>query len=126
VPTAPARVLAEPEAPALATAANADAANADAADAPDVLDLDSDASPAAPEMAALARDEAWLVVESRAHAFVYSSGILKGPTNEPLKIHCGTRFLRLGGPKLGDWLAPGSPVVIPCGKVTHLRIEPQH
>lgn len=56
---------------------------------------------------------AWLFVQSPLAAHVFVHGVDTGPTNTWLETPCGTRFVRLGR-SAGDWLSPGTPLVIRC------------
>jgi len=71
----------------------------------------------------LPRDRAALIVHSSVSAHVFVHGADYGETNQMLMTSCGIRFVRLGrGP--GDFIEPGLPHVIKCGKLTELTIEP--
>jgi hypothetical protein len=71
----------------------------------------------------LPRHQGWLIVESIAGGSVYSNGVLAGPTNQPLKVSCGGRFLRVGSDVPGQWLSDGLSARIACQSVTRLAIK---
>ncbi|HMJ13039.1 MAG TPA: hypothetical protein VK524_16570 [Polyangiaceae bacterium] len=71
----------------------------------------------------LPRQQGWLVVESMSGGSVYSNGMLAGPTNQPLKVRCGTRFLRVGGDVPGIWYGEGVSANIKCQSVTRVPIR---
>jgi DNA-binding response OmpR family regulator len=67
--------------------------------------------------------QGWLLVESAAGGSVYSNGVLAGPTNQPLKVRCGGRFLRVGGDVPGQWWSDGVSANIACRSVTRVSIR---
>jgi hypothetical protein len=75
------------------------------------------------DLTKLAADRAALVVHSSASTHVFVHGTDYGETNHPLVTSCGIRFVRLGR-ALGDFIEPGAPYVIKCGRLTELTIEP--
>jgi DNA-binding response OmpR family regulator len=64
-----------------------------------------------------------LIVESVVGGSVYLNGILVGPTNQPLQVRCGTRFLRVGGDVPGQWWSDGTSARIACRAVTRVPIR---
>jgi hypothetical protein len=68
-------------------------------------------------------DRAALLVRSSATARVFVHGKDYGETNQYLLTSCGIRFIRLGR-GLNEFLEPGRSVVVRCGRVTELAIEP--
>jgi hypothetical protein len=68
-------------------------------------------------------DRAGLLVRSSAAARVYVHGKDYGETNQYLLTSCGIRFIRIGRGG-NDFLEPGRSVVVKCGRVTELMIEP--
>jgi hypothetical protein len=71
----------------------------------------------------------YLTVVSPANATVYVSGKLAGPVNKPLKVRCGTWFIRLAAPSEGgrypEWVSKGETAVVPCQEATRLDISPK-
>ncbi|MFO0554907.1 MAG: hypothetical protein U0271_41405 [Polyangiaceae bacterium] len=72
-----------------------------------------------------------LWVDAHEPAEVYVNGGLVGPTSSYLKVTCGmknVRLARVGVPPAGHsfpaWLTPGESVVIPCGGVNRVRLDP--
>jgi serine/threonine-protein kinase len=89
----------------------------------------SSAASADPNPASLPYGYAYLTVVSPAVANVYVSGKLAGPVNKPLKVRCGTWFVRLAGQQEGrfpEWVSRGETVVIPCQESTRLDMNPHH
>ncbi|HEY6561628.1 MAG TPA: hypothetical protein VI072_30365 [Polyangiaceae bacterium] len=64
-----------------------------------------------------------LIVESVPGGSVYSNGVLAGPTNQPLTVRCGSRFLRVGGDVPGQWWGDGTSARIACRTVTRVSIR---
>jgi len=59
--------------------------------------------------------------------YVYVSGKKAGPTNEPLLVTCGSKFLRVSSTVEGrypEWLSAGESVLIPCQATTQIEIAP--
>jgi hypothetical protein len=74
------------------------------------------------EASALRHDEGYLVVQSSVDAVVSVQGLSLGRTNERILSRCNHRFIRLGEPH--KWLTEGRSVILACGKLTTVRIEP--
>jgi hypothetical protein len=130
-PTAVPPPVAEPapsgDAPAVASSAPAAPEPAPSASA-------APAEPAAPipppsvpppsfDLAKLPGDRGALLVHSSAAARVFVHGRDYGETNQYLLTSCGIRFVRLGR-GLNTFIEPGRSVVVRCGRVTELSIEP--
>jgi hypothetical protein len=110
---------AAPEAPTEAASAVAPAASVPPA-------------PAAPPVAVpppdfdlekLPGDRAALLVRSSAQAHVFVHGRDYGETNRYLLTTCGIRFVRIGR-GFNDFLEPGRSIVVKCGRLTEVTIEP--
>jgi hypothetical protein len=84
----------------------------------------SNAVPEKPvDVSKLAADRAALIVHSSINAHVFVHGTDYGETNRTLVTSCGIRFVRLGRAR-GDFIEPGQPYVIKCGRLTELTIQP--
>lgn len=81
------------------------------------------AAPAAPDISKLPGDRGFLLVRSSASARVFVHGKDVGQTNDYLLTTCGIRFVRLGR-AFADFIEPGRSVVLKCGQVNELAIEP--
>jgi hypothetical protein len=68
-------------------------------------------------------DRAALLVRSTATARVFVHGKDYGETNQYLLTSCGIRFVRLGR-GFNEFIEPGRSVVVKCGRLTELSIEP--
>jgi hypothetical protein len=76
--------------------------------------------------------EGVLVIETDAPAAVYVNGKYIGPTKEPNRSICGTRFVRLA--KITDpptvlpsaWLNAGGSIAIACQAVTTTKVRIAH
>jgi hypothetical protein len=68
-------------------------------------------------------DRAALLVHSSAEAHVFVHGKDYGETNRYLLTTCGIRFVRIGR-GFNQFLEPGRSMVIKCGKLTEVTIEP--
>ncbi|HEX6271848.1 MAG TPA: hypothetical protein VFZ53_02355 [Polyangiaceae bacterium] len=79
--------------------------------------------PPAFDLEKLPGDRAALLVRSSASARVFVHGKDYGETNQYLLTSCGIRFVRLGR-GFNEFLEPGRSVVVKCGRVTELTIEP--
>ncbi len=97
------------------------AATETAADA--AADAPLEASAVAGDGSELPAHQGWLIVESAVGGSVYSNGILAGPTNQPLQVRCGTRFLRVGGDVPGQWWSDGTSARIACRAVTRVPMR---
>jgi hypothetical protein len=111
--SAPAPAASEPAAPVPSTPPATTAAAAPPVSGPAI------------ELNKLPPDRAALIVHSSASTHVFVHGTDYGETNRPLITSCGIRFVRLGR-ALGDFIEPGQPHVIKCGRLTELTIEPSH
>jgi outer membrane biosynthesis protein TonB len=88
-------------------------------------------APAAPQtippptfnLEAIPGDRAALLVRSSAQAHVLVHGKDYGETNQYLLTSCGIRFVRLAR-GFNDFLEPGRSIVLKCGKLTELAIDP--
>jgi hypothetical protein len=69
-------------------------------------------------------DRAALLVRSSATARVFVHGKDYGETNQYLLTSCGIRFVRLGR-GFNSFIEPGRSVVVKCGRVTEVTIEPK-
>lgn len=67
--------------------------------------------------------EGYLEVDSPLDTLVFAHGIKVGRTNQPNKVPCGLRYVRLGTAP-GHWQSPGHTVNIRCQETTQLRITP--
>jgi hypothetical protein len=113
--------------PSASAAPEAPAPSASAAPA----ETASPAEPAAPQaippptfnLEAIPGDRAALLVRSSAQARVLVHGKDYGETNQYLLTSCGIRFVRLAR-SFNDFLEPGRSLVVKCGKLTELSIEP--
>jgi hypothetical protein len=81
--------------------------------------------PASFDLTKLPSDRAALVVHSSANARVFVHGRDYGETNQYLMTTCGIRFVRIGR-GFNDFLEPGRSIVVKCGRVTEVAIEPDH
>ena len=89
-------------------------------------------APAASEMVpppnfsleAIPGDRAALLVKSSAQARVLVHGKDYGETNTYLLTTCGIRFVRLAR-GFNDFLEPGRSIVLKCGKLTEVTIDPK-
>jgi hypothetical protein len=106
------------EAPAPSASAPEAAPPASASAAPPVPD-----APPAPDVTKLPGDRGYLLVRSSASARVFVHGKDVGETNQYLQTSCGIRFVRLGR-GFADFIEPGRSVVLKCGQVNELGIEP--
>ncbi|HEX6767277.1 MAG TPA: hypothetical protein VF103_17385, partial [Polyangiaceae bacterium] len=79
--------------------------------------------PASFDLEKLPGDRAALVVHSSATARVFVHGRDYGETNQYLLTSCGIRFVRIGR-GFNDFLEPGRSVVVKCGRVNELTVEP--
>jgi hypothetical protein len=68
-------------------------------------------------------DRAALLVRSSAQARVFVHGRDYGETNHYLLTTCGIRFVRLGR-GFNDFIEPGRSIVVKCGRLTEVSIEP--
>jgi hypothetical protein len=68
-------------------------------------------------------DRAALLVHSSAAARVFVHGRDYGETNQYLLTSCGIRFVRIGR-GFNDFLEPGRSLVVKCGRVTEVTVEP--
>jgi hypothetical protein len=102
-------------------------ANSTVVQPPDVARLEptseAPSKPPAPDVATLAEDECWLLVEAHLDAAVFVHGIDLGRTNQWLRSRCGFRFIRLGAAP-GQWLSEGTPHRLPCRQAVTIEIEP--
>ncbi|MBW2456975.1 MAG: protein kinase [Deltaproteobacteria bacterium] len=74
--------------------------------------------------AALPKDEGYLVVEpAREGVGVYETGKYVGPTGSPIRLKCGTRFIRLGDNPRVQWLSEGRGVPVACQAITKATFE---
>lgn len=76
------------------------------------------------DLSQLGPKQGYLYVRSSADARVFVLANDVGPTNTPLIVNCGTKFVRLGR-TLGDFIEPGGSIIIKCGALTELRREPR-
>jgi hypothetical protein len=111
-------VPAPSEAPAPSASAPEAAPPASATAAPAVPD-----APPAPDVTRLPGDRGYLLVRSSESARVFVHGKDVGETNQYLLTSCGIRFVRLGR-AFADFIEPGRSVVLKCGQVNELGIEP--
>jgi hypothetical protein len=129
---APATASAVAEAPPSAEPAPTESAEPAASAAPQVDAAAPSASVAAPavpdapplpDATKLAADRGLLLVRSSQTARVFVHGKDVGETNQYVETSCGIRFVRLGR-AFADFIEPGRSVVLKCGKVNELNIEP--
>ncbi|WP_437645731.1 hypothetical protein [Sorangium sp. So ce362] len=61
-----------------------------------------------------------LKLNSSQNATVYVLGVAVGPSNQPIEVRCGRRFVRIGEPTRDGtrWLTEGRSVRIKCGALT--------
>jgi hypothetical protein len=79
--------------------------------------------PASFDLEKIPGDRAALLVHSGATARVFVHGRDYGETNQYLLTSCGIRFVRIGR-GFNDFLEPGHSLVVKCGRVTEITIEP--
>ncbi len=62
----------------------------------------------------------FLKLTSSQNATVYVLGVAVGPSNQPIEVRCGRRFVRIGEPTPDGtrWLTEGRSVRIKCGALT--------
>jgi CheY-like chemotaxis protein len=77
------------------------------------------------DTASLPPSEGYLTVASSASASVYVNGRLYGPANQPLRVPCGLRFVRLGEPPGPRWVGPGRTVDVACQGTTESASDPR-
>jgi hypothetical protein len=77
-----------------------------------------------PEAGPLLSFEAGLTVVSSVDAEVVVQGVAAGRTNQPLRVRCGPRNVRLRGTD-GRWLTAGRASTLACMQGTTLEIEPE-
>lgn len=68
-------------------------------------------------------DRAALLVRSSSQARVFVHGKDYGETNHYLLTTCGIRFVRLGR-GFNEFIEPGRSIVVKCGRLTEVSIEP--
>ena len=117
-PSPVASASAAPEAPpASASAAPAESALPAASASPQMI------PPPTFSLETIPGDRAALLVHSSAEARVFVHGKDYGETNRYLLTTCGIRFVRVGR-GFNQFLEPGRSMVIKCGKLTEVTIEP--
>ena len=104
-------------APESASAAPVESAAPAPASAPSVV------PPPSFDLTKIPGDRAALVVHSSATARVFVHGRDYGETNQYLLTSCGIRFVRIGR-GFNDFLEPGRSLVVKCGRVTEVTVEP--
>jgi DNA-binding response OmpR family regulator len=118
------------QAAVVASSARAATSATETAEEPAVARAPDAATDAAAEASAVSGDgselpahQGVLIVESVPGGSVYLNGVLAGPTNQPLTVRCGTRFLRVGGDVPGQWWGDGTSARIACRTVTRVSIR---
>jgi hypothetical protein len=107
-----------PAVPASAAAAPAETAAPEEKAAPPAV------PPASFDLDKIPGDRAALLVRSSATARVFVHGKDYGETNQYLLTSCGIRFVRLGR-GFNAFIEPGRSIVVKCGRVTEVTIEPK-
>jgi hypothetical protein len=107
-----------PTLPTSASAAPAETAAPEEKAAPPAV------SPPSFDLDKIPGDRAALLVHSSATARVFVHGKDYGETNQYLLTSCGIRFVRLGR-GFNNFIEPGRSVVVKCGRVTEVTIEPK-
>jgi hypothetical protein len=117
-PSGSASAAAEPEASPEASSSASKATSAE---------LSAPSVPAIPapdfDLEKLPGDRAALLVRSSTQARVFVHGKDYGETNRSLLTTCGIRFVRLGR-GFNDFIEPGRSIVVKCGRLTEVSIEP--
>jgi hypothetical protein len=99
-------------------------ASPDEAPAPEEKAAPPAVPPASFDLEKIPGDRAALLVRSSATARVFVHGKDYGETNQYLLTSCGIRFVRLGR-GFNTFIEPGRSVVVKCGRLTEVAIEPK-